>query len=187
MKSKKTILALAIILVLGSVAGYFAYNSFIKSPLSDVDNGDLDIEIEGIDVEAPDFTVYNKDGEEVKLSDFKGKPVVLNFWASWCGPCMGEIPDFDKVYKEKGENVEFLMVNLTDGNNETVETATTAIENGGYSLPIYFDKSEEAAETYEIFAIPTTIFINKDGKLFDRVQGPLVEETLLDYIKKIEK
>ena len=81
---------------------------------------------------APDFIVYDSEGNEVALSDFLGQPVVLNFWASWCGPCKSEMPDFQEVYEEYGEEVQFLMVNLTDGSQETVESASDYIANNGY-------------------------------------------------------
>ena len=68
---------------------------------------------------APDFTVYDSQGTAVRLSDYRGTPVVLNFWASWCGPCQREMPDFDAVYQQLGEEVQFLMVNVTDGSRET--------------------------------------------------------------------
>ena len=72
----------------------------------------------------PDFTVYDEAGNPHKLSDFRGKPVILNFWASWCGPCKSEMPDFQKSFEANGEKIHFLMVNCTDGSQETVETAS---------------------------------------------------------------
>ena len=78
---------------------------------------------------APDFTVYDLDGNEVHLSDFIGKPVVLNFWASWCSPCKMEMPDFNEKYLEIGEEVQFLIINMTDGSRETVETASASSQN----------------------------------------------------------
>lgn len=76
---------------------------------------------------APDFTVYDLDGNEVHLSDFIGKSIVLNFWASWCSPCKMEMPDFNEKYLEIGEEVQFLIINMTDGSRETIETASAFI------------------------------------------------------------
>ena len=71
----------------------------------------------------PDFTVVDEEGNPVSLSDFFGKPIILNFWASWCGPCKSEMPDFEEAYLEYGDVIQFLMVNCTDGSRETVEGA----------------------------------------------------------------
>ena len=69
---------------------------------------------------APDFTVYDLEGNEVHLTDFFGKPIIVNFWASWCGPCKMEMPDFDVAYNTYKDDIVFLMVNMTDGSRETV-------------------------------------------------------------------
>ena len=94
---------------------------------------------------APDFTVYDLDGNEVHLSDFIGKSVVLNFWASWCSPCKMEMPDFNEKYLEIGEEVQFLIINMTDGSRETVETASAFIAEQGYSFPVFYDTDQDAA------------------------------------------
>ena len=127
---------------------------------------------------APDFTVFDREGNPVKLSDFVGKPVVLNFWASWCGPCKREMPEFQKAYEKYGENVAFLVVNLTDGQSETVETASGYIESCGYTFPVYYDTSGEAAYTYGIYSIPTTFFIHADGTVEGYISGATDLETL---------
>ena len=75
------------------------------------DNGEKENEPAEL-TKAFDFTVYDEEGNAVKLSDFEGKPVVLNFWASWCGPCKSEMPDFEEAYGEYGEEIQFLMVNI---------------------------------------------------------------------------
>lgn len=111
----------------------------------------------------PDFTVVDKDGNSVSLSDFFGKPIILNFWASWCGPCKSEMPDFEEAYQEYGEEIAFLMVNCTDGSQETVEEAKAYIEGQGYTFPVYYDTQLDASITYGASTIPMTFFIDKDG------------------------
>ena len=127
---------------------------------------------------APDFTVYNKEGNPVKLSDMKGTPVVLNFWASWCPPCKAEMPEFDEIAKEYAGKVAFMMVNLTDGVQETQEKAQAFIDSMGYTFPVYFDKDSEAAYKYGIQSIPTTIFIDANGNLIAGATGAIDGETL---------
>ena len=127
---------------------------------------------------APDFTVYDREGNTVRLSDFLGKPVVLNFWASWCGPCKSEMPDFEEIYKEYGEKIHFVMVNLTDGDRETMDTATSFLDNSGYTFPVYYDKDIDAAYTYQVYGIPVTYFINAEGHLIAQGASALDAETI---------
>lgn len=137
-------------------------------------------------VKAPDFTVLDADGNSVKLSELFGRPIVLNFWASWCPPCKAEMPEFDAVYDEVGEDVVFMMVDLVDGQRETKETGAQYIEEQGFSFPVYFDTEQEAAYAYGITAIPTTLFIDKDGYIVTGAQGPIDAEALrkgIDFIK----
>ena len=129
-------------------------------------------------LQVPDFTVYDAEGTACKLSDFVGKPIVLNFWASWCGPCKAEMPDFEESYKTYGDQIHFLVVNLTDGGTETVESASAFIAEQGYTFPVYFDTAMEAAYAYGISAIPSTFFIGADGALVHRQVGMMDAETL---------
>ena len=129
-------------------------------------------------VKAPDFTVYDESGNEVKLSDFLGKPVVLNFWASWCGPCKREMPDFEETYQQLGSDVQFLMINLTDGNGETVESAASFIKEQGYTFPVFYDTASSAANTYGVYSIPTTYFIDAEGYAVAQATGAIDAGTL---------
>ena len=136
---------------------------------------------------APDFTVYDFDGNEVKLSDYLGKPVVLNFWARWCGPCKMEMPDFDEKHQELGSDVQFLMINLTDGNTETVEGASSFIASMGYIFPGFYDTSSMAAALYGVSAIPTTFFIDAEGYAIAQATGAIDGNTLQTGIDLIYK
>ena len=129
-------------------------------------------------VEAPDFTVVDADGTEVKLSDYVGKPIVLNFWASWCSPCKSEMPAFNAAWEELDGEVQFLMVNMTDGARETVESAQEYVEGEGFTFPVLFDTKSEAAIAYSAYSLPTTYFIDAEGYVTARAVGAIDGETL---------
>ncbi len=132
-----------------------------------------------------DFTVYDEEGNAYKLSDFEGKPVVLNFWASWCGPCKSEMPEFEEAYEKYGEDINFLMVNMTDGYQETIDSAKKMITDKGYTFPVYYDTDLEAARAYSVYSIPATYFIDEDGYMTAYAQGALDKATLqkgIDYV-----
>ena len=134
---------------------------------------------------APDFTVYDIEGNVVHLSDYVGKPIVLNFWASWCGPCKSEMPEFEEKYKELGEEVQFLMVNMTDGSRETVDVASEFINAQGYTFPVLYDTDINAAYLYSVYSLPTTYFIDKDGYIVAYAAGAIDGATLQKGIDMI--
>lgn len=136
-------------------------------------------------IPAPDFTVTDKDGNEVSLSSLLGKPVVLNFWASWCPPCKSEMPDFNEVYEEMGEDITFIMVDMTDGIRETVKSASAFIEEEGFSFPVYYDTKGEASSTYGVYSLPTTYFIDAEGNIVTGAQQAISKELLLKGISMI--
>lgn len=131
----------------------------------------------------PNFTVYDLNGNEVSLYDYFGKPVVLNFWATWCGPCQSEMPAFDQMYQKYNNQVTFLMVNVTDGSRDTVESVTAFYKDSGYTFPIYFDTTLEASMNYGAYSIPLTFFIDAEGNLLYNQMGAISEDTLAQCIE----
>ena len=133
----------------------------------------------------PDFTVVDASGREVKLSDFRGKPTVVNFWASWCGPCKSEMPDFDAVYQRMGNEIHFLMVNMTDGGQETLSGAQKFIADSAYTFPVYYDTQLSAAMAYGVSSLPTTYFFDAEGYGVAYAVGAISEDDLLRGIEMI--
>ena len=127
---------------------------------------------------APDFTVYDMDGNPHKLSDFRGKPVILNFWATWCGYCEAEMPDFEEKYQQYGDQIHFLMVDVTDGAQETVEKASAFVADRGFTFPVYYDTELQAASAYNTSGLPTTYFLDAEGYFVAWQQGMLTADTL---------
>lgn len=132
-----------------------------------------------------DFTVYDADMNGVRLSDFFGKPIFVNFWASWCSPCRSELPAFDSVYRKYKDEVVFLMVNLADG--DTPSGIEKFVADNGYAFPVYYDIAADAAEAYGVYSIPETLFINADGSLYRTQLGAVSEAVLENYVKALLK
>jgi thiol-disulfide isomerase/thioredoxin len=136
---------------------------------------------------APDFVVYDENGNEVHLYDYIGKPIVLNFWASWCGPCKMEMPDFNERYLQLGDEIHFLMINMTDGARETISIASAFIAEQGYQFPIFYDTTGSAAMTYGAYSLPTTFFIDAQGHAIAQAVGAIDADTLQQGIDMITK
>ncbi len=130
---------------------------------------------------APDFTMLDMDGNEVTLASFFGKPIVLNFWASWCGPCKMEMPEIQKFYEKYGEEIHFLLVSV----DESLDAAKTLISDSGYTFPVYFDTTSVGAYTYGASSIPLTFFIDAEGNLTAYYMGAMSESILQQGVDMI--
>ena len=134
---------------------------------------------------APDFTAQDMEGNTVQLSELLDRPVILNFWATWCPPCREELPCFQAAYETYGDRVRFMMVNLTDGVEDTPESVAAFAAENGLTLPIYCDTEESAMEPYSIYAIPVTVAVARDGSVVWSQVGSLDSETLEQVIQML--
>lgn len=136
---------------------------------------------------APDFTLTTLSGEKITLSELKGKKVVLNFWATWCPPCKDEMPHFQKYYEkyEKEDNVEIVAVNLTYA-RETNERVQQFIDSFGITFPVPLMEDEEIGKPYRIVTIPSTFFIDTEGRIQKNIKGPLDADLLRHYVQELD-
>ena len=121
-------------------------------------------------IQAYDFTAMDKDGKTVKLSDFKGKKVYINMWASWCGPCMREIPELEKTYQKLKDNKDIVFLSMTSPNDSEFKNQSPQ------------DKGKDVI----LNSFPTHIFINSDGTIGNRIAGAVTEESLTKEIEKLK-
>ena len=195
--NKKKIIIIALCTVLLFAAAIFGYNylsenyqpkgedlSGTVSEPEQPEENEPETPAEDI-IMAPDFTVYDAEGNAVKLSDFSGKPVVINFWATWCGYCVREMPAFEKIAAEYSDQVVFMMINVTDGQQETKEEALAFIEEKGYTFPVYYDTDLSATMAYGAYSLPATGFITESGVFAGGQMGAMSEETLLNYVEQL--
>lgn len=132
---------------------------------------------------APNFTLKNLNGEEVSLEDYRGKNVIVNFWASWCPPCRQEMPDFQDFYEDyKDDDFTILAVNV----QESKATASKFIEENGYSFPVLLDSTGEIAITYMVSGIPTSYILDKEGVIRYMRVGPLSYPEMEQIIKGLQ-
>ncbi|MEA4924515.1 MAG: TlpA disulfide reductase family protein [Syntrophomonadaceae bacterium] len=136
---------------------------------------------------APEISLDDLNGQPVKLSDYRGKVVILNFWASWCRPCKSEMPDLDEAAREfsQGSGAVLLTVNLTDGSRETAETARKYVADNRLALTVLLDTQSRAANAYNITSIPTTYIIDRQGVVVNSVAGPTTKAALKQYVEQL--
>lgn len=121
----------------------------------------------------PDFELKTLAGDTVKLSDYKGKKVMLNFWATWCPPCKAEMPDMEKFYEGNKDRVEILAVNM-----DTTNDVKGFANEYGITFPILLDEKNEVNRDYGIVSIPTTFFIDENGVIKQKINGSMKLEDM---------
>ena len=187
---------LTIIVVLLCLAGYAAYEQFgnkeqavkVKQEKSEAAMKEI-IARNGIEIgkSAPNFELTKLDGTNVKLSDLKGKKVILNFWATWCGPCQQEMPDMEAFYKEHKENVEILAINYTPSEKGGgAEKVSNFAKEKGITFPILLDKNIDVTTAYKVITIPTSYFIDTKGVIQDKFIGPMTQKEMEKRVAKLK-
>jgi cytochrome c biogenesis protein CcmG, thiol:disulfide interchange protein DsbE len=147
-----------------------------KAPPGSTTDGDIPVPRQGF--KAPDFTLQTLDGKTITLSSLRGKPVLLNLWASWCPPCKSEMPDFEKVYNDyKNQGFTILAVNAT--NQDTLSNASEFVRQNQLTFPILLDSDGRVSQIYQLRSLPTSFFIDKNGVIRDVVVGGPMSEALL--------
>lgn len=180
---KKTWISVAIIVVLVGITLFFN--------LSKSNNSDFDMDVSGIEVKpakgfvAPKFSISDVDGNKVTLTDLRGKPVFINFWASWCPPCKEEMPYIEEAYKKHNDRITFLMINAIEA--DTFEDMTAYMQEYQYSFPVQLDKKNLVSDLYQVFGYPTSYFIDKRGVITDKVQGGMSKPMFDQLIDKLLK
>jgi peroxiredoxin len=125
----------------------------------------------------PDFKLLSLDGKMTSLKDYRGKPVMLNFWATWCGPCRYEMPFFQQIWEAKsGEGLVILAVNI----GENVTTVKEFMDEAGFAFPVLLDSNQDVSLKYNIRSIPSTFFIDASGVIQDIKIGAFLDETQVE-------
>nr|WP_028594444.1 TlpA disulfide reductase family protein [Paenibacillus assamensis] len=134
---------------------------------------------------APDFELKTLEGESIKLSDYRGKKVILNMWATWCPPCRVEMPDMQKIYDNyKDENVTILAVNMTQ-TEKNVDNIPTFLDEMGITFPVALDPKGEIALIYQSYMLPTSYVIDSNGIIQQKITGPMHYEMMEKMITEI--
>lgn len=125
----------------------------------------------------PDFKLSTLDGRTVSLRDFRGSPVMLNFWASWCPPCRYEMPFFQQIWEEwHGKGLVILAMNI----GETAATAQKFMDDSGFTFPVLLDSDQDVALNYNIRSIPTTFFLDEAGVIRDMKIGAFINKSSVE-------
>ncbi|MDQ0225054.1 thiol-disulfide oxidoreductase ResA [Metabacillus niabensis] len=172
MKKNRLIMRSIILVLLIGALGYTLYSNFFVTK-EEVKIGSV----------APDFVLKDLEGNEHRLSDYRGKGVFLNFWGTWCEPCEREMPYMDNQYDYyKNHGVEVFAVNIAES-NIAVESFANELD---LSFPIVLDKDKQVLNAYGVDPLPTTFLINPEGKVVHITSGSLTERMVRDFMEEIK-
>jgi peroxiredoxin len=176
----KKIIGAAALLILIAVAIVSTINNDKDKPSSNKAEAAGGLEI---GVKAPDFELVTLEGKKVKLSDYRGKKVLLNFWATWCPPCKKEMPDMEKLHEKAGDELVILAVNNDPENN-----VKGFAKEMGVTFPILLDNTDakkSITDKYRVQSIPTTFFVDKDGIIQNKFLGAMTLEFMELNVNKL--
>lgn len=183
-KTKEMKRNIVVILALIGLVVYAGYDFYSKTDKFEIDKSTIEVGIQKGKL-APDFILTNLKGEPVKLSDYRGKKVLINFWATWCPPCQAEMPHMQKFYANyESKDVVVLGVNLsfTEKGSDSVQAF---VDEQGLSFPIVLDKEANVADLYQVSAYPTTYFVDAHGVIQERLQGAISYEQMKAAVKSL--
>ena len=175
--------------LLGLIIGFLIFGSRLGNTPTQL-NTEQPLNIVGavqVGQEAPDFTLVNVDGEQITLSELHGRPVIINFWATWCAPCRYEMPELQQVFEAYAEdNLELLAINREERTEEVnLYFDELAAEEGiDFTFPSLLDDKGEVTQSYGVFNMPTTFFIDAGGTVTAVHFGPLNRFQIEEYLKE---
>lgn len=135
----------------------------------------------------PEFSVTDISGQTVSSTQFANKPALIMEWASWCPYCQRMLPIVEEMYKTHGKEIEFVLINATDDNRETEESAQKYIKDKGFTFPYYFDKGLTAAKNLQVEAVPTMLFVDANGMIQDVKVSEVAKEDLEQALQSLLK
>ncbi|RMF01371.1 MAG: TlpA family protein disulfide reductase [Chloroflexi bacterium] len=172
---------IGVVLVIG--VGWIVASQALLSGSADGTSGALDAApVAGHP--APDFELSTPNGESIRLSQFKGKPVVVNFWATWCGPCRAEFPEFQQAAVDNADTLVILGVNSTSA--DQAANVPPFLEEFGVTFPVVLDEDGDVVDAYNVLGLPTTVFIDSDGVINEVFTGPLNKAYIESKISELQ-
>lgn len=132
---------------------------------------------------APDFTLPTLEGDKLTLSEYRGQKIILNMWASWCPPCIAEMPDMQEFYtNHQTDGIEILAINMTES-EKNIENVSKFIEDFSLTFPIVLDEKSQVADLYQVTTIPTTYILDSKRRVEQKIVGPMTYDKMVKMMK----